>query len=290
MPVVGLLVVLLGVDVAVHIHFTDQNPHGQASWVPLIVKAVITVVAIGGVFLWLWTVTSDDKEMDRVAFFRRFWVLALVVVIINGTWHYFRVWLPVFLQRGHNYSLEDTQWFSAAYYASTFLGSITAGFVTLGLAKGGLPIHRSRMLVFSACAVLCTLSVVAAYLQAGPLLLGLLLLIGFASLGLFPNYYTFSQELTQRHQGKLTGALGCTCWLAMSLLHEVVGDSIERTHSYSTSVALAGVAPLLAVAAMLVFWGTTVVTAPTTVRVVDDLAPRMHTEAIQSSAAVGIQK
>jgi hypothetical protein len=131
---------------------------------------------------------------------------------------------------------------------------------------------------------------VAAYLNTGLLLLGVFLVIGFAALGMFPNYYTFSQEITVRYQGKLTGTLGCICWLAMSLLQEVVGDSVERTHSYTTSVALAGVAPLLAVAVLLLFWGKTVVGPSPAVHVDADLAPKLHTDAIQSSAAVGVQK
>ncbi len=287
---VGLLVLLLGVDIAVHIIFTDLKGTGSASWVPLIVKVNTTVIGIGGVFLWLWLMTRDDREMNRADFFRRFWVLALVVVVINGTWHYFRVWLPLVLQRVHHYSLEETQWFSVAYYVATFLGSIAAGFVTLLLAKGGLPVHRSRMLVFSSCALICMLSVVAANLPAGPLLLGLFLIIGFAALGMFPNYYSFTQELTVRHQGKLTGALGCVCWLAMSLLHEVVGDSIERTHSYTTSVAVAGLVPLLAVAALVLFWGKTVVASSHLVSVEGGFTPKLNGEAIQPSASIGVQK
>src|SRR5262249_53124411 len=117
------------------------------------------------------------------------------------------------------------------------------------------PVTRSRVLLFFACALLTTLSVVAAFLPPGPLLLGVLLTVGFGALGLFPNYYSFSQDLTMRHQGKLTGALGCTTWLAMALLHELVGDSIKRTGSCSQGVALAGLVPLLGLVALLGFWG-----------------------------------
>src|SRR5262249_60457463 len=102
-----------------------------------------------------------------------------------------------------------------------------------------------------------TLSTVIAVLPAGPLLLVLLLVIGFAALGMFPNYYSFSQEITVQYQGKVTGALGCTCWLSMSLLHELAGDLIQRTGSYSLGVAVAGPLPLLGPFALLGFWGQT---------------------------------
>src|SRR5262249_52238020 len=119
------------------------------------------------------------------------------------------------------------------------------------------PVHSSRVVVFLACALLTTLSLVVATLPRGPLLLGTLLVIGFGALGLFPNYYSFSQEITVRHQGKVTGSLGCINWLVMALLHEAAGDSIKRTERYAEGLALAGVAPLVGLAALLLFWGKT---------------------------------
>jgi hypothetical protein len=97
--------------------------------------------------------------------------------------------------------------------------------------------------------------VAAALLGRGPLLLGLLLVIGFAALGLFPVYYSLSQELTTRHQGKLTGATGCICWLSMYALHALVGESIKATGSYSLGVALAGLAPLVGLTVLVLLWG-----------------------------------
>jgi hypothetical protein len=133
--------------------------------------------------------------------------------------------------------------------------------------------------VFGLCALLTTSSVVAAQLPSGLLLLGLLLVIGFATLGLFPAYYSFSQELTVRHQGKLTGALGCICWMSMALLHEVVGDSGARTGSYSAGVAGAGLLPLLGVAALWLLWGKT--PQPRELPATEVMVPQPHTEAIR---------
>lgn len=186
---------------------------------------------------------------------RRFWLLAFTVIAINLTWHFFRAWMPLFLQEAHGYTLEQTQWFTMAYYLSTDIGSLTAGFVALRLARGGMTVHHSRLLVFAGCAALTLLSIPVALVPTGPLLLGLLLVLGFAALGLFPNYYAFTQELSLRHQGKVSGMLGCACWVGMFLMQISVGAYVEATQSYAEAVALAGLPPLAALLVLLLFWG-----------------------------------
>src|SRR5262245_54349951 len=227
------------------------------AWLPLAVSFAVSAAGIALVLRWLCAGTRADPEpgQDRATFLRRLWVLVVVVVVINGTWHFFRVWLPLFLQKQHDYSEGFMNWFMLAYYVSTDAGTLTAGAVTLALVRRGFAVHGSRLLVFGSCALLCTLGAVAAFLPGGPLLLGVLLVIGFGALGLFPNYYSFSQELTARYQGKVTGALGCSCWLAVAPIHEAVGDLVKQTGSYSAGMAAAGFAPLLAVGALALFWG-----------------------------------
>ncbi len=294
MNILGWLVVLYGLDLFVHVLAEPgERPAGLQSllatigldgvgvpaWLPVAVSAAATVLGIGGVVLWLARVTRDDDGLPRGLFFRRFAALAVIVVAINLTWHFFRAWMPLFLQKQHGYSLDQSGWFNSAYYACADLGSLTAGFATLLLARRGMGVHLSRFSVFVCCALLTTSSVVVAMLPPGPLLLGLLLLIGFATLGLFPAYYSFSQELTVRHQGKLTGALGCICWMSMALMQEVVGIVVGRTGSYQEGVAAAGLLPLVGVAALALLWGKT--PQPRVVPVVEETAPRPHSEAVR---------
>jgi MFS transporter, ACS family, hexuronate transporter len=262
-PVLFPLSCLFALDLMVHVVASEPRPWlGEVGtwltanpWLPLAVKVGVTLLGILVVFCWLWWATADDTQLARGLFFRRFWALATVVVMINLTWHYLRAWLPLFLQEQHGYTVEQAGWFTVPYYVSTDVGALTAGFAALTLSRRGWPTHRSRLTVYSICAVLTTLTLVVAVLPRGPLLLGLLLIIGFGALGVFPLYYSFSQELTTRHQGKLTGALGCICWLAMALLQEVVGDVVQRTGSYTLSIGMAGLAPLIGLAVLLLLWG-----------------------------------
>src|SRR5262249_39635253 len=75
---------------------------------------------------------------------RRFWILAGVVASINCAWHFFRVWLPLFLQEIHHYDEWHANLFMSFYYLSTDAGSLSAGFAALWLARGHT-VHASRM-------------------------------------------------------------------------------------------------------------------------------------------------
>jgi ACS family hexuronate transporter-like MFS transporter len=248
MEILGWLVALLAFDIWVHLNVS-------APW-PLVSKALTTILGIVIVARWLILATVDDDSLPRGLFLRRFLALALTVVAINLTWHFFRAWLSPFLQHAHHYTEEGAADFALFYYLATDAGSLTAGFLVLSLAAS-LGVHNSRLVVYAGCALLTLFSFLAARFPANGLLEASLLVIGFGALGLFPIYYALSQELTRKNQGKLTGALGCICWLTMSLLQEVVGDTVKRTQSYSLGVTLAGCAPLIGLAALLLLWGKT---------------------------------
>lgn len=222
----------------------------------LALSVLISVAGIAVVVRWLLTSTGDEPGRHHRAFLRRFFVLLIVVTMINATWHFFRAWLPLFLQNQHGYLESDMQWVMLGYYGSADIGSLAAGSIVLLLIRHSMPVHASRLGVFAFCAVLCTLGgLSAAALSAGPVLLAVLFVVGFGSLGLFPNYYSFTQELSTRHQGKVSGALGCTVWLSLAPVHEAVGEFVKESRSYSAQMAIAALLPLIALAALLVWWG-----------------------------------
>jgi ACS family hexuronate transporter-like MFS transporter len=207
---------------------------------------VIGAIGLIWVILWLVTVrshhvaapklTSGEKTLNdsfwQIFKLRRFWLTVIVVLAVNTTWHSFRVWLPLFLQAGRGYSERAMMEFSSLYYLAADVGSITVGFVTLYLTKKGLSIITSRLWVFGICSVLTLLSMIATQLPNGIWLNGCLLLIAFGSLGLFPTYFAFSQDISATHQGKVTGTLSFINAIYLAFLFPLQGRLIDQTQSY----------------------------------------------------------
>jgi ACS family hexuronate transporter-like MFS transporter len=158
------------------------------------------------------------------------------------------------LQQGRGYTEAETLGFTSLYYIFTDIGCLLAGAAVLRMSRDGLNVHRSRLIVFTTCALLCTLTVAVSILPKGILLLGTLLIIGAATLGLFPCFYSFSQELNAKHIGKASGVLSAIGWLVSAPTHKWFGRLADQTQSYDIGIMLVGLAPLIGVLAMWLLW------------------------------------
>lgn len=186
---------------------------------------------------------------------RRFWAAALLIMGAQTVWHLYRAWLMKFLQTGRGYGEESALNFNSLYFVATDVGCLLAGGVSLWLTRhrGASP-HDARRTVYAGACVLTSLSVLIPWLEKGWPLLAVLLLVGAGALAMFPCYYSFVQEISPSHVGRLTGLLGLWVWSITSPLHSLFGLVVDRTKSYDLGLVLAGLAPWLGVIAMKVLW------------------------------------
>jgi MFS transporter, ACS family, hexuronate transporter len=198
--------------------------------------------------------STADARPARELFLSRFLALAVTVITINLCWQFFRAWMPKMLREQYAYTEIQVQSFSVAYYVAADAGCIAIGLLVKWLAGRRFSVHGARMTTFCACSFLTALSAVAAMLPASWWLLLILLLIGFASLGQFPNYYAFTQELSTKKMGKVTGALSFIFWLSYGMVSDPVGAWIDRTGSFSQVMLWAGLLPLVGFGAILLLW------------------------------------
>lgn len=197
---------------------------------------------------------SSTKMTIDADWIGRFLALAIMVISINTTWQIVRAWLPTILQEGRGYSEKTSLYFTSLYYVATDVGCIAAGAIGMFLTARGLSAHRSRVIVYSLCAGLAALTTVAAYLPQGTLLLGTLLLVGAGALGLFPCYYSFTQELSYLHMGKVTGLLSAIGWLASSPMQKLFGRLADKLGSFDMGLLAVGWMPFFGLLGFLILW------------------------------------
>ena len=186
---------------------------------------------------------------------RRMLIILFTIASINTTWQILRAWLPKILQESRGYSESDTLWFTSAWYLATDIGCLGAGALAVWLGKRRLTIHTSRLVVFAGCGALCASCALTPLLEKGWPLLAILLLAGAGALGVFPIYHAFTQDLSARHQGKITGLAGVAAWVLPGQAQKLFGTLADRTHSFNQGLVLAAFLPLLAALPIWWWWG-----------------------------------
>lgn len=199
--------------------------------------------------------TSESREtLWSVVLSRRFAVALVLVFCIHTTWQLLRVWLPMFLQKGRGYSESEALYFNSLFFVATDIGCIAAGAVSLWLARRGLTPHAAKCRVYLACSLLTALSVLVAVLPHGWPLLVTLLFVGAGALGLYPCFYSFVQEVSSLHVGKMIGLLGALVWAISSPVHKYFGRHVDQTQSFDLGIAIVGLTPLIGYFALRLFW------------------------------------
>lgn len=199
---------------------------------------------------------AATHDAPTTAFWRPFLVLVIMVVTINLTWQFFRAWLPKFLEEYRGYTKTEVAWFISGYYIATDIGCIAVGLAVKWLAGRGWSVHGARFATFTLCTLMTLSGIAVIALPRGPLLVAILLIVGAGSLGLFPNYYAFTQELSRQHQGKIVGLLGTVAWISSALMQKSVGAYIAEHRDYDAAIIMAGLAPVIALVTLWALWPT----------------------------------
>ena len=251
----------------------DGNPTTvPGSWRP----AFQIIAAVGSIWAVLWICSTRSKDLaprpreetapgepdpqkQSETFFSaiftwKFLALVVTVICINACWQLFRAWMPKFLQTGRGYREDSMLSFMFFYHLATEAGCLSAGMMTRLLFQSGVSVHRSRMIAFGICAVLVATGGLIPWLPAGDRLFAVLMMVAFGSLGLFPCYYSFAQEVSSQHLGKVSGLLGTIAWVTTSPLQMVFGRYIDQTKSFDLGMALCCGLPLVAWLVLFAIW------------------------------------
>jgi MFS transporter, ACS family, hexuronate transporter len=203
--------------------------------------------------------TPDQANEKHTSFLtvlqdHRFWLVVAVVIGVNTSWHTMRVAMPFHLREQVGFTPEQLQYFSIGYYLSADIGAWTVGLAVLWFTKHNIPLHTCRLIGFGACVALVLTSAAIPFLHAEYLIRAQLLVFAFGALGLFTSYFSLSQELSGKHQGKVTGMLGFLNAIYLAVMYLVQGSLADHLGNYKIIMATCGIPALVAFILVVVLW------------------------------------
>lgn len=201
--------------------------------------------------------SSNDNNQDSSSsgehhFWTKLIVVLIVVTTINISWQILRAWLPKYLQTGLSYTETQSLAYTSIWFFCTDIGCILAGMSALALSRRGYSIKVARGSVFAVCALLCSLISLVPFMPNGPIRLVALAIAGAGALGMFPLYYSFSQDVTKHHMGKVVAITGICAWSIPT--QSMFGALYDRFQTYDYGLMITGALPLIGCAAILLFW------------------------------------
>lgn len=233
---------------------------------------IVGVIGFAWLVLWFAFVRKSDlpapvrmaaasdgtaaESIWKIIFSRRMLVIFFVIASINTTWQILRAWLPKIMQEGRGYAETETLYFTSVWYIATDIGCLGAGALAVWLGKHKLSVHSARVSVFAVCGLLSATCAITPYLDKGWALLAMLLVSGAGALGVFPLYHAFTQDISARHQGKITGIAGVVAWVLPAQAQKFFGKLADVTHSFDQGLILASFLPLIATLPLWLFWET----------------------------------
>lgn len=227
--------------------------------------------------LWLWFVRGEKAEeisqpsalmaadapgdepsqsaqtFADVLRLRTFWIGLSVSLTVNFCWHFYRTWLPRFLDVDLELSTGEIQWVLAGFFVAADIGSLGAGYVARRLTYSGYSVERSRKLVLLGAALLCLLSTPAALCSDPWIALPLIFLVSIGAMAGFPVLFAMGQEVSPQHTSLCVGLCGSIAWIVIAVLHPPIGHLVDQIGTFAPALIAVGCVPLVG-AAIAFLW------------------------------------
>ena len=190
-------------------------------------------------------------EWARLIPHRQTWAFVVGKFMTDPIWWFYLFWIPDFLQRRHGLALMNIRLPIVVIYVIADVGSVAGGWFSSWLIHRGQSVNVARKSALLICAV-CVVPIVFAYNMES--LWGAVLLIGLAAAahqGFSANLFTLTSDtFPAQAVGSVVGMGGMAGAIGGMLIATIVGHTLQWTGSYMIPFLMAGLAYVLALAAI----------------------------------------
>jgi len=184
---------------------------------------------------------AAGPEMMEILSRREAWGTSLGMFALGYVWVFLLTWLPSYLVKERNYSLDQMAVFGSLPFLGMAVATLTGGWASdFWIAQGGTPTFVRKTFAVSGLVLCGGLMLPAAFVADPSLSLGLLIASSI-SLGIFTsNVWAITQTLSGAEAaGKWTGIQNFVGNLGGVISPIIAGLIVERTGSFFLAFAVA---------------------------------------------------
>jgi MFS transporter, ACS family, hexuronate transporter len=188
---------------------------------------------------------------------RQVWAILLSRFVTDPVWWLYITWLPLYLYEIRGFSLKQIGSFAWLPYVAAGAGSLIGGWFSGNCIARGWTMNRARKTVIVAGAAMMTAGVLAARVHSAMAALAFIAIVLFGFQSWISNVQTlpsdfFPEEAVASVAG--LGGLGASAGAVLFTL--ATGWVVDRYHSYTLILVIAGLLPLLGTVILFVVGGS----------------------------------
>jgi MFS transporter, ACS family, hexuronate transporter len=165
--------------------------------------------------------------------YRAVWAYIFASILAGPAWGFYQFFVPDFLEKRFHLGLQQTGWWTGAFFALTAVGGISGGWLAGALLNRGWRLNSARKISLLICA-LCVVPVFSAPFVGT--VLGAVLIVGLAGAahqGWSANLYSVVSDTMPREAiSSVVGLGGFLCFLTGGFVNALTGVILQKTGTY----------------------------------------------------------
>jgi len=177
---------------------------------------------------------------------RQVWAIVLARLVTDPVWWLYITWLPLYLATVRGFSLKEIGLFAWVPYVAADAGSLAGGWLSGHLIAAGWSANRARKAVIVTGALLMSAGIPAAMADSATLALALISVVLFGFQAWINNVQTLPSDFfPESVVASVAGLGGVGAGVGAILFTLTTGLVIDRVHSYTPILVVAGLLPAL---------------------------------------------
>ncbi|BCU78400.1 MFS transporter [Luteolibacter sp. LG18] len=165
--------------------------------------------------------------------YRAVWAYVLASIFAGPAWGFYQFFLPDFLDKKFHLSLQETGWWTGAFFAIAAVGGVAGGWLVARFLGRGWSLNRARKVTLLVCALAVVPVFLAPFADSTWLAVVIVGLAGSAHQGWSANLFSVvSDTMPKSAISSVIGLGGFLAYFTGGFVNEFTGIIIQKTGSY----------------------------------------------------------